>query len=554
MHWVQIYNPFGNMLVSFLVACIPIVYFFWALAIKKMKGYLAGLSTVLIALIESVLVYKMPVLLAVRATLFGAVQGLWPIGWIIITALFLYQLTVASGHFTIIQDSIASITQDRRLQALLIAFSFGAFLEGTAGYGAPVAIAAGLLIGLGFNPFYAAGLCLIANTAPVAFGAVGIPILTAAQVSGLDAHALSQMVGRQVPIVSMFVPFWLIFIMAGWKKTIEVLPAILVCGLSFAGVQFFTSNFMGPELPDIASSILSIVAMVAFLKVWKPKSTFRFKDERSVVSPGLGINEQAATIEAVKHHSFKELFIAWSPFVTLIVIISLWGGVTAFKTLLAKATFLLPVPGLNLVIEKAQPIVSQLTPYEAIFKFDILGATGTAILVVCILSKFLLGMSWKIWFATLGKTLKELIIPLTMIVSVIGFAYIENYSGMSATLGLGLASTGAAFPFVSPLIGWLGVFLTGSDTSSNALFSNLQKITGHQIGVDPTLLVASNSSGGVTAKMISPQSIAVATAATGQVGKEGSLFMFTFKHSLLLVAIIGIISLLQAYVLQWMIP
>lgn len=554
MHWVQTYNPLGNMLVSFFVACIPIVYFFWALAIKKMKGYLAGLSTVGIALVEAVLIYKMPVVLAVQATLFGALQGLWPIGWIIITALFLYQLTVASGHFTIIQDSIASITQDRRLQALLIAFSFGAFLEGTAGYGAPVAIAAGLLIGLGFNPFYAAGLCLIANTAPVAFGAVGIPILTAAQVSGIDAHSISQMVGRQVPIVSLFVPFWLIYIMAGWRKTLEVLPAILVCGVSFAGVQFFTSNFMGPELPDIASSILSIVAMVIFLKVWKPKTIFRFKEESSPEILSTGFSEQSATVETAPHHSIKDLFIAWSPFVTLIVIISLWGGVDAFKALLAKATFLIPVPGLNLVIEKAQPIVSQLTPYEAIFKFDTLGATGTAIMIVCLISKFLLGMSWKIWVQTLGKTLKDLLLPLTMIVSVIGFAYIENYSGMSATLGLGLASTGAAFPFVSPLIGWLGVFLTGSDTSSNALFSNLQKITGHQIGVDPTLLVAANSSGGVTAKMISPQSIAVATAATGQVGKEGNLFMFTLKHSLLLVVIIGVITLLQAYVFQWLIP
>ncbi|MCL1630561.1 lactate permease LctP family transporter [Sporolactobacillus sp. CPB3-1] len=546
MQWAQNYNPLGNMFLSFLVACIPLVFFFWSLAVKKMKGYQAGLLTVGVAILEAVLIYKMPIHLALEATALGGLQGLWPIGWIIVTAVFLYELTVASGKFQIISDSITSITQDRRLQALLIAFSFGAFLEGTAGYGTPVAIAGGLLAGLGFNPFYAAGLCLIANTAPVAFGGVGIPILTSGQVTGIDVFALSQMVGRQVPLLSLIVPFWLVLIMAGWKRTLEVLPAILVCGLSFSGTQFLTANFLGPELPDVASAIVSMAALVLFLKFWQPKTVFRFKDEEEQPS--------AASVQQQKTYTFGQITRAWSPFVLLVLVICVWGGSSSFKEWLGKATVMIPIPGLDQMIEQVRPIVTQPTPYGAIYKFDVLAATGTAILLTCILSKLLIGISWRRWWVTFWLTLKKLALPLVMIVSVLGFAYIENYSGMSATLGLGLASTGAIFPFVSPFIGWIGVFLTGSDTSSNALFSNLQHVSARQIGVDPTLLVAANSTGGVAAKMISPQSIAVATAATGLVGKEGNLFRFTLKHSLLLVSIIGIITLFQAYVFQWMIP
>ncbi|RYM06382.1 L-lactate permease [Sporolactobacillus sp. THM7-7] len=557
MHWVQNYDPFGNMWLSFLVACLPIAFFFWALAIKKMKGHIAGLLTVLVAVLIAVICYRMPVLLAVSSTVYGGFQGLWPIGWIIVTAVFLYNITVASGHFQMIKDSIASITEDRRLQALLIAFSFGAFLEGTAGYGTPVVIAGGLLAGLGFNPFYAAGLCLIANTAPVAFGGVGIPILTSAHVADMDGMGLSQMIGRQVPLLSVFVPFWLVFIMAGWKRTIEVLPAILVCGVSFSGTQFFTANYLGPELPDITSSIVSLIAITVFLKIWKPKTIFRFKNEKrkARVFHGEGVRQQAAARADDRHrYSLKQIIQAWSPFITLVIMIYIWGGLDSVKQVLNKLTMMIPVPGLDMVIDKAEPIVNQPTPYEAVYKFDGLAATGTAILVSCIISKYLLRLSWKRWIDTFGKTLKRLTLPLIMVVSVLGFAYIENYSGMSATLGLGLASTGFVFPFVAPIIGWLGVFLTGSDTSSNALFSNLQKITGHQIGVDPTLLVAANSTGGVMGKMISPQSIAVATAATGQVGKEGRLFLFTIKHSLFFLVLAGVIILLQAYVFPWMIP
>ncbi|GEB75670.1 L-lactate permease [Sporolactobacillus inulinus] len=546
MQWAQNYDPMGNMALSFAVACIPLLFFFWCLAIKKMKGYLAGLLTVAVAVLEAIVVYHMPVHLALEATVLGGLQGLWPIGWIVVTAVFLYELTVASGKFQVISDSIASITEDRRLQALLIAFSFGAFLEGTAGYGTPVAIAGGLLAGLGFNPFYAAGLCLIANTAPVAFGGVGIPILTSAQVTGIDTLSLSQMVGRQVPFLSLFVPFWLVFIMSGWKRTLEVFPAILVSGLSFAGTQYLTANFLGPELPDVTSAIVSMVSLVLLLKFWQPKTIFRFKGEKK--------QESVDRDERKPKQRLGQIVQAWSPFVLLVLVICIWGGSERIKAFLNQATLLLPIPGLDQMIAQVKPIVTQATPYGAVYKFDGLAATGTAILVTCVLSKFLIGISWKKWGATFGLTIKKLALPLVMIVSVLGFAYIENYSGMSATLGLGLASTGVVFPFLAPFIGWIGVFLTGSDTSSNALFSNLQKVSANQIGVDPTLLVAANSTGGVAAKMISPQSIAVATAATGLVGKEGSLFRFTILHSLLFVAITGVITFLQAYVLQWMIP
>lgn len=557
MHWVQIYNPTGNMFLSFIVALIPILYFFWALAIRKMKGYIAGLTTVLIAVIETIVVYGMPTKLAITATIYGGLEGLWPIGWIIVTVVFLYKLTVRAGQFDIIKNSIAMLTDDRRLQALLIAFSFGAFLEGAAGFGAPVAIAGAILTGLGFNPFFAAGLCLIADTAPVAFGGVGIPITTSASVTGLDPLTISAIVGRQLPILSLFIPFWLVFIMSGWKKTIEVLPAILVTGVSFAATQFFTSNYMGPQLPDIASAIVSLVVLAIFLKFWKPKTIFRFENERESEKGkmvGQGMAEQAAALDMGKVYTSGQIFKAWSPFIVLIVFIAAWGGIPAFKAILDKASITFNVPFLNNAVEKAQPIVSHLTPYAAIFKWDILAETGTSILGAAIVSKFILQLSWRAWMETFGEALKELALPLVMIVAVLGFAYIENYSGMSATLGLGLASTGKVFPFLAPLLGWVGVFLTGSDTSSNALFSNLQKITGHQIGVNPSLLVAANSTGGVMGKMISPQSIAVATAATGQIGEEGNLFQFTFKHSLLFVGIAGIITLLQAYVFSWMLP
>ncbi|WJQ79002.1 L-lactate permease [Brevibacillus brevis] len=565
MTWTQVFTPVGGSLgISALVALIPILYFFWALAIKRMKGYMAGLTTLLMVILVAVLVYRMPAGIAIMSSVQGAVYGILPIGWIIISSVFLYKLTVKTGQFDIIRSSVLSITEDRRLQALLVAFSFGAFLEGAAGFGAPVAISAALLVGLGFHPLYAAGLCLIANTAPVAFGAIGIPIIAMEGPTGVPAMEISKMVGRQLPILSVFVPFYLVVIMSGFKKALEVLPAILVSGISFSLTQYVTSNFMGPELPDILSALVSLVALTLFLKVWKPKTIFRFASEQAATA------EVAAASQAIKNSKAPfttgQIFKAWSPFLVLTAFISIWGIPTVKKALVGKyeganllfnclnpigkaLSFTPKVPGLhNLIIDvNGKPIA-------ALFKLEVLAAAGTAILLAAIVTKFIVSISWRDWLATFGETLNELKFPLLTIASVVGFAYVANASGMSTTLGMALAGTGMLFPFFSPFLGWLGVFITGSDTSSNLLFGNLQKVTATSVGMEPVLALAANTSGGVAGKMISPQSIAVACAAVGLAGKESDLFRFTVKHSLLLVVIIGIITYLQSNLLSWMVP
>lgn len=559
MQWTQVYDPFNNLPVSFIVALIPLLFLFWALAIKKMRGHFAGVLTVLIAVLMTVIVYRMPAPFAIESTFLGSADGLWHIGWIIVAAVFLYKLTVKAGNFEVIRDSIASVSDDRRLQALLIAFCFGAFIEGAAGFGAPVAICAALLAGLGFNKFYAAGLSLVANTSPVAFGAIGAPIAGLGSVTGIDPDVLAAMVGRQLPVLSLVVPFYLVLIMSGWKRTKEVFPAILVCGISFAVTQFVSANFLGYQLPDILSALVSLVCLVLFLSKWKPKSTFHFASEQVSEQPKDGAVADTASgntpkTNAPKKFSPRQILVAWSPFMVLIVTVILWGGFDTIKGWLAVGTFDIPATGLHKNIIKDTPIVKSKTPYDAVFTFDILAAAGTAIFVAALISKFILRLSWRDWAATFAETMTELKPPLIMIGAVVGLAYIENYSGVSGTLGLGFAATAGLFPFFSPLVGWLGVFLTGSDTSSNALFGNLQKITGQQIGVDPVLLSGANSSGGVMGKMVSPQSIAVGTAATGQVGQEGKLFAFTIRHSLAMLLIICIITTLQAYVFSWMIP
>jgi lactate permease len=560
MTWTQNFTPVGNNLgLSALVALVPILYFFWALAVKRMKGYVAGLSTLLVALVVVVFVYGMPVNMAVMSITQGAVYGILPIGWIIITSVFLYKLTVKTGQFEIIRSSIISITEDRRLQALLVAFSFGAFLEGAAGFGAPVAISAALLVGLGFNPLYAAGICLIANTAPVAFGAIGIPIIAMEGPTGIPAMDISKVVGRQLPFLSIIIPFYLVVIMAGFKKTMEIFPAILVSGFSFAITQFLTSNFLGPELPDILSAIVSLSALAIFLKFWQPKSIFRFQSET--------ISDEDATVSEKRAAYTKgEVFKAWSPFLVLTAFISIWGipsikqaltghyeGANGLLKLLnafgQQLSFMPEVPGLNNKIINASG-----QPIAAVFKLELLGAAGTAILLAAFVTKFILHITWKDWTATFGETLKELKFAIITIGAVVGFAYITNASGMSTTLGMALAKTGVLFPFFSPFLGWLGVFITGSDTSSNLLFGNLQKVTAISVGMDPVLALASNSSGGVVGKMISPQSIAVACAAVGLGGKESDLFRFTIKHSIFLIFLIGILAFLQSNVLSWMIP
>lgn len=536
--WTQLYDPLGSLGLSAIVASIPIIFFFLALAVFRMRGHTAGIITVLLSLCLAIFVYQMPLSMAVGATAFGFAYGIWPVAWIIVSAVFLYKITVETGQFDIIRSSLLTITDDRRLQMLLVAFSFGAFLEGAAGFGAPVAITAALLAGLGFNPLYAAGLCLIANTAPVAFGAMGIPITVAGQVTGLDAFEIGQIAGRQLPFLSIIVPFWLVLIMDGIRGIRETWPAILVTGGSFAITQYITSNYIGPELPDITSAIVSMASLALFLKIWKPKSS--------------STNQETKSTTEIKYTK-GQILKAWSPFLILTAMVTLWSQNTV-KEFLNFATITMKVPGLDQLVLKAQPIVDQITPYTAEFKLDLLSTAGTAIFFSAIIAAFVLRLQVKSFFTLFYKTLVELRWPILTIGAVLGFAYIANYSGQSATLGLVLAGTGALFPFFSPFLGWLGVFLTGSDTSSNALFGNLQQITAKQIGVNESLLVAVNSTGGVTGKMISPQSIAVACASVGLVGKESDLVRFTVKHSLIFVVIIGIISYLQAYIVPWMLP
>jgi L-lactate permease len=557
--WQQNYDPAGNIWLSALVALIPIVFFFLALTKLRLKGHQAGTVTVLLALGVALLFYKMPVSAALASAVYGFFYGLWPIAWIIVAAVFLYRLSVKTGQFDVIRSSILSVTHDQRLQLILVGFCFGAFLEGAAGFGAPVAITAALLVGLGFKPLYAAGLCLIANTAPVAFGAMGIPIIVAGQVSGIDPFIIGQMAGRQLPFMTILVLFWIMAIMDGWRGVKETWPAVLVGGGSFALVQFLTANYIGPELPDITSAIVSLIALTAFLKVWQPKHIFRFDtSDNATASDNANTTAQPAA-SAATPLTAGAILKAWSPFIILTGMVTLWS-IKPFKALfaaggpLASTIISIPVPMLDQLVAKMPPVVAQATPYGAVYTFNWLAATGTAILIAAILTIAFARFSPAKALVTLGETVRELIIPIYSIGMVLAFAFVANYSGLSATLALALAHTGQAFVFFSPFLGWIGVFLTGSDTSANALFGALQATTAHQLGLPPVLTVAANTTGGVTAKMISPQSIAIACAAVGLSGRESDLFRFTVKHSLAFAAIIGIICTLQAYVFTWMIP
>ncbi|MEX8191249.1 L-lactate permease [Comamonas guangdongensis] len=548
--WSQNYDPAGNLWVSALVALIPIIFFFLALTKLRLKGYVAGSITVVLALAVALLFYRMPVANALAAGVYGFFYGLWPIAWIIVAAVFLYKVSVKTGQFDIIRSSILSVTEDQRLQLILVGFCFGAFLEGAAGFGAPVAITAALLVGLGFRPLYAAGLCLIGNTAPVAFGAMGIPVIVAGQVSGVDAMAISQMAGRQLPFMTIIVLFWLMAIMDGWRGVKETWPAVLVGGGSFALGQFLTANYIGPELPDITSAIFALVTLTTFLKFWQPRRIFRFDTE-----PGAAKIQTAATVKLTAGVVLK----AWSPFIILTAMVTMWS-LKPFKALfasggaLAGTVFNLPVPMLHNLVQKMPPVVAAATPYGAVYSFNWLSATGTAILIGAVLAILLLRLKPAVAVKTLGETFKELALPIYSIGMVLAFAFIANYSGLSTTLAMALAHTGKAFAFFSPFLGWVGVFLTGSDTSANALFGALQATTAAQLGLPEVLTVTANTTGGVTGKMISPQSIAIACAAVGLAGKESDLFRFTVKHSLAFLVLIGIICTLQAYVFPWMIP
>jgi lactate permease len=522
---------------SALMAAIPLLFLLWAFGIKRMKGHHASLIGTPLAIVVAIVAFGMPTKLALLATFQGMLFGLWPVAWIVVTAVFLYNLSVKMGQFDIIKNSLAAISDDRRLQALLIAFSFGAFLEGAAGFGAPVAITGAMLVGLGFEPLYAAGVCLIANTAPVAWGAIGIPIVVAGQVSGIDVMAVSQMVGRTLPFMSVIVPFYLVVLMAGWKKGMEVWPAALVCGLSFAISQWFCSNYISALLPDIIASLVSIICLTIFLKVWHPKNSWRFA------------HEPPATGKEKLRYTGGQIVRAWMPFVILSIFVGAWG-IKSIKAaldswLLVKVT----IPGLDkAIIDLAGK------PKPAVYMLNVLSAAGTGILFAAIVSIPVMGAPVGTAVKTFGNTLKTLKFSVLTISLMLGLAYIMTNSGMANSLGNALAATGSVFPFLAPFLGWMGVLMTGSDTSANALFGKLQEATATKLNIDPVITVAANTSGGVCGKMISPQSLAVSTAAVGLVGKESDIFRFTFKHSIILTTAIAAMVYMHTNVLSFLVP
>ncbi len=555
--WQHNYHPVaGSLAASALVAAIPVFVLFLMLGVLRRPAWMSALSALASALVVSLTVYGMPVQLAVISTLYGAAYGLFPIAWIVFTSIMLYRLAVDTGKFEIIKDSVGTLTDDRRLQALFIAFSFGAFIEGAAGFGAPVAVSGAMLAGLGFNPFYAAGICLLANTAPVAFGSIGIPVITLANVTGLPVMALSAMVGRLCAMISVLIPAYLLVVMAGTTRALEVLPAIAACGLSFAGMQFLVSNFIGPDLTDIMSSLTCIIVMVAVLKLWKPQRIMRLDGDQPVRA-------------ALRTHSAGEILVAWSPYLLLVLCVLAVGAPAIKNAIDARTHALLPsvlpksptvmnglfVPGLHNMITRIPPVTPTAAPYAAIFTFNWLTASGTACFIATLAAALVLRVGPSQLARIYVATFKQLSFAILTIASMLGLAYLMNYSGMTSTLGLALAASGSAFPFFSAVVGWLGVFLTGSDTSANALFGNLQVVTANALHLNPVLTASVNSAAGVMGKMISVQSIAVAVAATGMTSADESrLFRFTVKHSVLLMAVMGFIALLFAYVWPALVP
>lgn len=541
MQWTQVYDPLGNIWLSALVAFLPILCFLVSLLVFKLKGYMAAFLTVILASVLALFVYDMPFSLIGASFVQGFAQGMWPIAWIIIAAIFLYKLSVKSGSFEIIKQSVISITPDHRIQVILIGFCFGSFLEGAIGFGGPVAITAALLVGLGLKPLYAAGLCLIANTAPVAFGAVGIPIIAMANLVGVEQYEISAMVGRMLVPLSLTVPFFIVFLMDGFKGVKETFPAILVAAVSFTATQFISSNYLGAELPDIVSAVVSLICTTAFLKIWKPSNIFRLDDQTDFTSKTELSNGQ--------------IFKAWLPFILLIACIILWTQ-PWFKALFAKGgvfdytvvTLAANNVGTNIVDATGKAIGLNLN-----ISFVGLQA-GTAILLAAFLSIWFLKIKANDAADCFWDTLKEMAIPCITIGLVVSFAFIAKNAAMSTTLGLAFAQTGDAFAFFSPVIGWIGVFLTGSDTSSNLLFGPLQQVSARELDVGEALFLAANSVGGVVGKMISPQSIAIACAAVGLVGRESELFKFTLKYSVAFIILIGIWTLIIAFFMQGIIP
>ncbi|HWZ26256.1 MAG TPA: L-lactate permease [Verrucomicrobiae bacterium] len=553
MTWTQVYDPFGHWWLSTLVAAIPILVLLTLLAGFRVRPHLCAVAGAAAAIIIAIVAFGMPPRLAVISFLYGGAFGFLKIVWIVIAAVFLYDISVDTGQFEIMKQSIAAITPDRRLQVLLVAFAFGAFLEGAAGFGAPVAIAGAFMIGLGFKPFQAAVLNLIANTAPVAWGAIGTPVHTLAAVTALPESDLSAMVGRILPWTALIVPFWLVRTFVSWSETFEVFPAILVVGISFAGVQYFWSNHVDSNLVDIAAGIASIIATLLFLRVWQPKRIWRFEDERG---------EDAAKVkrgEFAVVHTPGQLAKAWMPFALLSMFVLLWGLPT-IKTAMGKYTTPAfktggwAVPYLHQAVFRAQPVVMKPAAENAKFDLNWLTATGTGCFFAAVIAGLLLGLKPGRIFKIFGGTMYRLRFAIIAMACMLGLGYVTRYSGMDAVLGLAFTRTGWFFPFFGAYIGWLGVALTGSDTASNALFGGLQRITAQQLNLSPILMCATNSAGGVMGKMIDAQSICIATAATNQVGNEGSIFRFVFWHSVALAAIIGVIVMLYAYVFPQFIP
>jgi lactate permease len=582
MHWTQVYDPFGHWWLSTLIAGLPIIVLFGLLAGFKVKPHWCAIAGALTAMAVAILFFKMPLTLAAMSFGYGVAFGLLKIAWIVLAAVYLYDISVETGQFEIMKESIAGITADRRLQVLLVAFCFGAFIEGAAGFGAPVAIAGAFMIGLGFRPFHAAALNLIANTAPVAWGAIGTPVHTLAAVTALPESDLNAMIGRILPFTAVIVSFWLVRTMVGWQETFEVLPAILVVGFSFALTQFFWSNYVDSNLVDIMGGVVSIIAIVVFLRFWKPKKIWRFDYDKNAtplppptgeISDQFGGEWSAEKFDGyvkVSPYTAGQVLRAWMPFAILSVFVLLWGvpsiklamnraTTPAFRVVLADGK---PRPGppgwdvpyLHGAIYRAAPVVTKPTAEPARYDFNWLSATGTGCFFAAIVSGLLLGLGPVQLIKVFWRTLVRMRLAMVAISFMLGLGYVTRYSGLDAVLGLAFTRTGWLYPFFGTFLGWLGVALTGSDTSSNALFGSLQRITSQQLGIDPVLMCAANSAGGVMGKMVDAQSITIATAATEQVGNEGIIFRFVVWHSVALGAIVGIIVMLYAYVFRAAVP
>jgi lactate permease len=560
--WTQVYDPLRHWWLSTLVAALPIIVLLGLLAGLKVRAHLCAIAGAATAVLVAIIAFKMPTSLAVSSFFYGSAFGLLKIVWIVIAAVFLYDISVETGQFEIMKQSVAAITPDRRLQLLLVAFCFGAFIEGCAGFGAPVAIAGAFMIGLGFKPFQAAALNLIANTSPVAWGAIGTPVHTLAAVTALNESDLNAMIGRILPITAVIVPFWLVRTMVSWKETFEVFPAILVVGGSFAATQWFWANHMDSNLVDISAGAVSLVGTLLFLRVWQPKKIWRFSDETAV--------DAFSPRGSIKHYSAGQIAKAWMPFAILSIFVLCWGlpsiknalnqaTTPAFKVVMTDGK---PRPGpagwdwpyLHGKVSRTTPVVAKPTPEAARFDFNWLTATGTGCFLAAMLAGLVLGLGFGRIFGIFGKTLVRLRFAIVAMTCMLGIGYVTRYSGMDAVLGLAFTRTGWLFPFFGTYIGWLGVALTGSDTASNALFGSLQKITAQQLNLSPILMCATNSAGGVMGKMVDAQSICIATAATNQVGNEGSIFRFVFWHSVGLAAIVGVIVMVYAYAFPQSIP